>query len=401
MNKKNLFLRSLYDFANSFVFINFLLYFSQRLVIDWGLSDLRYNTTFAIATVILLFSAPKLASYTDKWWHKKLFLTLATIGTALSYGLCVCFAYLWLSMFLIVIFFILGQYFYQLSFVFYNPLIEDIADTKHCSRAFGIGQFSNSFWQIVGLLVTLPLIATSRLTPLMPSIVIFVVLALPMLIWFKESKIQQQPMYITKELPTPISKKKIVLFFSTSLAAPIIIAFFFFNDAYLTATNNFGIFLEKVFAVTDSTKSILLMLIIITAAIGGIISWRVADRIGQLKTMKAILIGRIICLSLLSITWNFILFSALTIIIGILMGSVGTVTRSYLTTLLKKEELSYGFSFYTLSERFATFLWPLVWGWIVWFHWQSALWYRYAMACMVIFVGISLGILMIKKTKKT
>lgn len=66
MNKKNLFLRSLYDFANSFVFINFLLYFSQWLVIDGGMSDFRYNVTFAIATLILLFSAPKLASYTDK-----------------------------------------------------------------------------------------------------------------------------------------------------------------------------------------------------------------------------------------------------------------------------------------------------------------------------------------------
>jgi MFS-type transporter involved in bile tolerance (Atg22 family) len=93
---------------------------------------------------------------------------------------------------LIVSAFILGQYFYQLSFVFYNPLIKDIADEKHYARAFGIGQFSNSLGQIVGLLVTLPLIATSRLAPLLPAVVLFFVLSLPMMIRFKESKNQKQ-----------------------------------------------------------------------------------------------------------------------------------------------------------------------------------------------------------------
>lgn len=66
MNKKNLFLRALYDFANSVVFINFLVYFSKRIVVDGGLSDLWYNAIFAITTVLLLFSAPMLAAYTDR-----------------------------------------------------------------------------------------------------------------------------------------------------------------------------------------------------------------------------------------------------------------------------------------------------------------------------------------------
>jgi len=167
--------------------------------------------------------------------------------------------------------FILGQYFYQLSFVFYNPLVEDIADTKHCARAFGIGQFSNCIGQISGLLVALPFIVISRLAPLIPSIIIFIILSIPMLIWFKETKKQHQNIPIINTISPHISKKKIILFFTTSLAAPLIIAFFFFNDAFLTVTNNYGIFLEKVFAVTDSTKSILLILIIVASAIGGII----------------------------------------------------------------------------------------------------------------------------------
>ena len=62
MNKKKLLLWSLYDFANSIVFVNFLLYFGTWMVVDGGLSDIGYNAIFAIATLTLLFSAPVLAS---------------------------------------------------------------------------------------------------------------------------------------------------------------------------------------------------------------------------------------------------------------------------------------------------------------------------------------------------
>ena len=188
MNKKRLFLWCLYDFANSFVLINFLLYFGQWLVIDGGLSDFWYNAIFAITTIILLFSAPTLAAYTDKHGGRKFFLNIATFGTFISYSLVVLFAYADTpNIFLVALFFLLGQYFYQLSFVFFNPMIADIADEGHRARASGIGQSSNALGQICGLLVTLPLSA-SRLDPLIPAIGIFFVLALPMMILFKEER---------------------------------------------------------------------------------------------------------------------------------------------------------------------------------------------------------------------
>src|SRR5260370_8396317 len=85
MNKKNLFLWSLYDFANSIVFINFLLYFSQWLVIDGGLSDFWYNATFPISTVLLFITAPSLAAYNDKHGGRKLSLNVSTVCTASFY----------------------------------------------------------------------------------------------------------------------------------------------------------------------------------------------------------------------------------------------------------------------------------------------------------------------------
>jgi UMF1 family MFS transporter len=224
-----------------------------------------------------------------------------------------------------------------------------------------------------------------------------------MMIRFKESKNQKQESSasIIDKWFVPLSKRKFVLFFTTSMAAPMIIAFFFFNDASLTVTNNFWIFLQKVFGIADNIKSILLILIIIMAAIGGLISWWIGDRYGQRKTLKGIFIWWIVCLSLLTIISNIIVFYIVTIATGLLVGAAWTVSRSYLTTLLKKDELWYGFSFYALSERFATFLWPLTWWGIVWYYGQSVLWYRYAMAFMIVFMIIALLILVCKKPKKT
>lgn len=394
MNKKQVFLWSLYDFANSIVFINFLLYFAQWLVIDGGLSDFWYNAIFAIATVLLFLSAPVLAAFTDRHGGRKFFLNLSTIGTFTSYGLAAFLASTnGHNIFIIAILFLLGQYFYQLSFIFYNPMLADIADNEHRNRVSGIGQFSNALGQVVGLLITLPL-ASSRLAPLIPSVVIFFVLALPMMIYFKESKPKEHGVNIeTIKNETGIFWRKIISFFTLSVAAPMLIAFFFFNDALITVSNNYSIYMERVFAVPDKTKSILLMAILVMSAIGGIVAGWLGDKIGSLKTLKLILLGWIIALPIIAMAPNFTTLAIITVVVGLLIGSVWAVTRSYMTTLLSQEEMGYGFSFYTMMERFATFIGPLTWGGTIWLLGTQSSSYRIAMAIMTIFVVTGLVIL--------
>src|SRR3989344_3746189 len=347
MNKKKLFLLAMYDFANSIIYVNFLLYFAQWLVVDAGLSDFWYNAIFAITTLFLLATAPVLAAQTDRNGGRKFFLNFATVGTFLSYGLAVAVAYLGTSHMLVVaLLFLLGQYFYQLSFVFYNPMLEEIADVEHRARASGIGQFANALGQVVGIAIMLPL-AASRLDPLGPSLIVFIILALPMMLFFKENRVPSSPLRLSQLREDARNyKRKFLAFFAASVATPMLIAFFLFNDALLTLSNNYSIVLERVFAVPDSTKSLLLMSILIMSAVGGVVAGWLADRIGALAP-------------------SFAVFAAVTIPVGLLIGSLFAVCRAYLSTLLAKEEMTYGFSFYTLAERFATFIGPLTWGGII------------------------------------
>jgi len=66
MNRKNIFLWTLYDFANSITTIVFFLYFSQWLVVDKGVPDFWYNMIFTASSVLLLLTAPVLGSIADK-----------------------------------------------------------------------------------------------------------------------------------------------------------------------------------------------------------------------------------------------------------------------------------------------------------------------------------------------
>ncbi len=401
MNKKQLFLWSLYDFANSIIFINFLLYFGQWLVVDGGLSDFWYNAIFAMTTVLLIFTAPSLAALTDRHGGRNFFLNIATLGTLVCYTLAVVVAsngsqnVVWAALL-----FLLGQYFYQLSFVFYNPMLSDIADEAHRGRASGIGQFSNSLGQILGLVFTI-FITGSRLAPLFPAIIASFILTLPMMVYFKEGRIREKiGGFAVLKNETKIYTKKFIAFFTLSAATPILIAFFFYNDALITISNNYPIYMNRVFAVPDMTKSILLMVVVVMSAAGGIIAGWLGDKIGNLKTLKYALIGWIIALPIVAIAPDLTSLSIISAVVGLLLGSTITVTRAYLSTSLRKEEMGYGFSFYTLSERFATFLGPLTWGGLIWILGTEAHSYRIAMAVMTIFVIIGFVIL-VKWRKQT
>jgi hypothetical protein len=52
--KKNVFLWTLYDFANSLVSIVFFLYFAQWIVIDKGIEDIYFNLAFTVSAIFLL-----------------------------------------------------------------------------------------------------------------------------------------------------------------------------------------------------------------------------------------------------------------------------------------------------------------------------------------------------------
>ncbi len=404
MNRKNVFLWTLYDFANSIVTIVFFLYFSQWLVIDHGVSDFWYNMIFTVGSALLLITAPVLGSIADRTGREHTYLNRITFLTFICYVITsIITLFFTQSVFLAILFFLLANYFYQFSFVFYNSLLEKIAPPEKCATISGIGQAGNWLGQIAGLLITLPIVsgviyfigAPGRAQTFLPSAIIFFVLSLPMIFWFKmptTQKLQTEKMSLKQEYKSQWKQFKDLI--KEPNMRLFLLSYFFFNDAILTAANNFPIYMEKVFSISDTTKALLMMGILLTSAIGALAAGWIADHIGLKKTLTIILGSWIIIFPTLGLTGNFTTFIIFTVLMGIFYGATWTITRTAMVALCPKEKLNYGFSFYTLAERVSTLVGPLSWGIItVLFANLGIIRYRIAIIAMAGFVAVGMIIL--------
>lgn len=400
MNRKNVFLWTLYDFANSIVMIVFFLYFSQWLVVDKGVPDFWYNMIFTFGSVLLLLTAPILGSIADKTGRQQKYLNKITVLTFLCF-LGASFIALFFSqkVFLAALFFLLASYFYQFSFVFYNALLHHIAPKEKWGRISGIGQAGNWLGEIAGLLITLPLASgaiyfigeAGRAQTFLPAAILFFVLALPMLLFFKLPKQENidSQVLLKEEYKNQWNQFKELI--KDPNMRLFLIAYFFFNDAIITASNNFPIFLQNVFSMSDNTKSMILVGILATSVIGALCSGWVADKIGLKKTLTVVIGSWVVLFPVLGLVQDFSLFVVCTILMGFLFGSIWTVTRAVMTALTPPEKLNFGFSFYTLAERVSTFLGPLSWGLITsLFINLGPIRYRLAAISMAVFVAIGL-----------
>lgn len=368
--KRNIFLWILYDFANSIVSIVFFLYFAQWIVIDRGVPDLYFNLTFTISAVLLLFTVPLTGTLLDKFLRRITGLRYTTVFTTIFYGICALFA-IYNNAVGALIFFTLGLYSYLLSFTFYTPLIIDISKPEKRGLISGLGISANYLGQIIGLLIALPLSTGSlsffgsapRVETLLPSVLVFLILSLPMLFLFRESKRPKEKLQFGSRLKEMIIETK--LLFSLSSVSLFLLAYFLFNDAILTASNNFPIFVEQVWGVSDTVKTYILLGILITSAIGGTISGFIADKFGHKRTLMFILAGWIIILPFIGFINNFYLFVTATTVMGFWFGSSWTVSRSVMAYVAPKDKHNLAFAYFGLAERASSFIGPIVWGLVV------------------------------------
>lgn len=399
INIKQLALWALYDFANSFVLITFFLYYSQWLVVNMGVSDFWFNMTFVGSSLLFLLTVPVAGAIADKIGVNLPGLRITTIFSVVFFGATGLIAALAPQYYVVsMITFALATYFYLFCFTFYNPLLHDVAAPEKHGLASGWGQFGNWIGEIAGLLVALPfaagtitlLGAPGRAQTLVPAAVLFILFALPMLLFFKESGTRR---------PVAISVKKeyknvfhafwelckwpgVGLFF---------LGYFFFNDAVTTASNNFPIYVDKVFNVGDTTISYLLMGILVASAIGAPISGWIADRVGLKRTLLWVLGGWLVIFPLMALAKSIIFFGFVCVAMGLWFGSIWTVTRAYLMKLTPPSMVNQSFTYYTLMERLATFVGPISWGLIVaYLPKVDGLNYRAAAIAMAAFVLIGL-----------
>lgn len=399
MNKRNIFSWALYDFANSFVFITFLLYFSKWIVVERGLSDWWYNATYIIGSLGLIIFAPFFGRRADINGKGRRYLTFSTIFCFVSYGLAVLSVAHGDGLLTPAVFFGLGNFFYQISFVFYNPLLNTLAGAHNRGRISGLGYLANYSGQILAILVSLPFVSGSfslfglnpLLAPLAISTSVFILLALPLLLC--ENIFEITP--AKAQLGSLQTKPTIRLIVATPAILIFLSSFFLFSDAITTLINNFSIFMSSLFDISNSQVSIMVLIIIVFAAVGSWFFGWLSDRISARKTLLLILSIWAVVVPAIAATTFYPAFFGILIIAGLCVGGSWTVARQYLIEIAPSNVLNYVFGFFAISERAATIIGPLVWSGVVLIGG-----YRWAMFSLTAFLLAAL-LLILRMPKKS
>lgn len=370
------FLWVLYDFANSFLSAALEgLYFSQWVVIDNKFPDIWYGGTFAAATLLLLITAPFLGAWSDTHGKKMPFLKVSTIAIII-FGVILGIvsnsflpATIKVILALVVFFFI--QYFYQASLTFYNPLLDQLSSAKTRGLISGIGQLANNLGFVVATGVFLLLIKSNfvlfgqsgRNQVFLPATILFGLLALPMLIKFKERSVNQQ--VSTSNFKTVFSQtlKGIRQLFTQQKNVGIfLVAFMLISDAILTANLFFAIFMEQVYHIPDAQKFVLLTLMSVITIPSCYFSGWLGDKLGLKRILILSCVILIISFSLISLSTSSGLLYLLMLFVGLGWGGYYATARALLVNISPAKQLGEYFGFYSTFQKFASIIGPLTWG---------------------------------------
>jgi UMF1 family MFS transporter len=411
---KKLFLWSLYDFANSILLMGFLFYFSQWLVIDQGRPAWWYNAGLIIASALFIITAPFVSRRIDATKRKigglRIWTCIALVGHIVVALLTILNND---ADALILSIYILSTYVYLVCFLYFTPMLNDLSTPEDRSWKSGIGQGANSIGQVVGVLVTLPFAngltlfgEPGRAQALLPATIIFGILALPMLLFYKEETGPDNQKKFSRSVPAASIKLDLVTMFKEVFRyrplAFLLLAYFLFSDSLLTFANNFPLYLQTVHNVSDSIKTTLAASILILAAIGAIVLGKVADKKGKLKVLKLVILAWCVIFLAIAFVSNLYALFPIFLLAGLLFGPVWAISRALVGELAPPHLVASTYSYYVVAERFATFIGPAIWSLALVVMDENARGYQVAMISLAVLMIVSFFVLgKIKLTNAT
>jgi UMF1 family MFS transporter len=411
--KKNLSYWVTYDFGNSF-YVAALggLFLGQWLILDNKLDDIWYGAAFSIATLFVLITSPFLGAWSDKIGKRMPFIKWTTYSLIFFLALMSLVAFSDFAMLtkamIILGLFVIVQYLYQVNLIFDNSLLEEVSDESNRGKISGIGEIFNSFGWLLATVVLLPFASgaitffgeSGRLQVLFPAFVISTVLALPLLIWFKEVKFKQK---IVSGKSESVYRKTVdgikYLIHEDKNAGIFLLSFALISDIILTINLYFAVVADSLYHVDDVTKSIAFVVTMASTMIFDYVFGKLADVFGNKKMIMLACFILIIIASVFFLSSSLLSLYLVAIFGGAGIGGYYVVTRSMMIKLAPPDKLGEYFGFYSTFQRFASILAPLIWGGITLYLRDSGE-LKYRIAGMTMVGLLIIGTFVLSKVKE-
>ena len=382
------FLYGLYDFANSSytaVIITFVIstYFAKQIVGDVQLGAAYWQWTAGICGILIALTGPFLGNLADKKKNGQIYYL--QIFTYLCIFITCLF---WFSkpnsnfILYTLIIFLLSNFCYEISLIFYNSLLKKISSEKDIGTTSGIGFGLGYLGTIPILLLVLYVFILPEKSPLgldksnfenvrFVSFVVaawFLIFALPMIIYFKKNIFIQA----NEDQSSTLKKMKEILWDQKlTVVGKFLIARMIYADALIVLISGGGVYAMGVFGYTFEEIIKLAISANIVALFGVLIGGYLNDKFSSKSIILVCiiaLIGSVIYTSLIAQTK--LQFFVSVMVVSIFLGTIQSASRVMMSNLLKDNNLGKGFGLFAFSGRITSFIGPLLVGTMTFFFSQ-------------------------------
>lgn len=407
----------LYDFANTIYSMNVVsMYFTTWIVVDLGLRDSVVSYANSLSMILVAVSMPIIGEISDRFNKKLHFLFVLTVLCVISTAMIGVTGLYCTSgenvVIIAILFFIVANYSYQGSLVFYNALLPHVCSERSIGRVSGYGVAIGYMGSIFGLLMAKPFVEGNiygfeisfiqgggSVASFIPTAIMFMIFSIPIFLYVREPQTIQ--LDGRSKIDIKKSFRKVIEGITNTKKYPgvrrFLIAKFFYEDAIETIIIFMAVYAQKVMGFSKAETNTFFIIITPAAVIGSVIFGIITDHLGPKKTLMIVLYGWIISLGLVVATNEVWLFWVLGGVIGIFMGSTWTSARPLLVSLAPQEMLGEFFGLYSFSGKVAAILGPLVWAFSTDMFEPYGIIIQYKASVASLVVLICIGVLFLRK----
>jgi len=374
---------SLYDFANQafttlVVTFVYSAYFTQGIATNEVIGTTQWSWAVAVSSVLVATTAPYLGAMADRTGHRKRFLLGATVVCIAATTVLVLptSGQIWFALSV----FVVANVAFELSYVFYNAFLPELAPGDMMGRVSGVGWFVGYIGGLLSLIIALGVFIWPETPPFglsaetgahvrATNILVaawYSVFAVPLFWCVPEPS--RGLFFATKGTGiVQATNQQLASTFRTIRqfkdAFWLLAARFFYNDGVVTIFAFGGIYAAGTFGFDTQGIIVFGIVLNVAAAVGAALFGYVDDWIGAKPTILFTLVGISAAIVLAAVAPNETWFWTAGIVIGLLVGPNQSSSRSLMGRFTPASRENEFFGFYAFSGKLTSFFGPLLLGW--------------------------------------
>jgi len=370
---------ALYDLANTsfaviIITVVFPVYFTGIIaspgIYPLNFGDLMWGIASGVSMLITAILAPVFGAIADTSRSKNKFLTMLTLACIIS-SFLLCFLDRGMVT-LAVIIFIISNFFYQTSMMFYNSFLPQLSTRQTSGLVSGFGFSAGYLGGLAILIITLNFLKGGLVPSNLINIrmtfaltgIFFLIFSLPSFFILKDLPsakiVKVQTSYITygfKKMLTTLRNIK-----KHKNLSRFLIAYFLFSNAFSVLALYVAIYARDTLHFELFEIALLFMLGHIPTIISSIFFGWLTDRIGPKLTITITLIIWILIIILVTSSTLKIIFYIGWILAAISTGSTLIASRSLMAFLIPRDSEAEFFGFYSISGKMSSIIGPVIFG---------------------------------------